>query len=323
MSDLKNKLGMKSIQFGGKLAIYSIKFLTLTIFLILFLVLGKIFFEGIEVINWNFLIDSPRNNMTEGGIGPAIFGTISVSILMLLFAVPIGVFSAIYLNEYASDNLLTRLIRASVNNLAGTPSIVIGLFGFGFFILVIGKSIDNVLQTGILFGQPAILWASATLAVLILPTIIVTTLEALNSIPYSQRAAAYGLGASKWQTIKHVVIPQAKPGILTGIILSLSRGTGEIAPILFLGCAFFLPELPIAQINLGLFSIPMINPTDQFMHLAYHIFILATQSTNPTLTMPIQYGTTLILITITLLLNLTAIVYRFKFRKTLEVTGRG
>ncbi len=323
MSDIKDKLGMKSKQLGGIAAIGSIKSLTLIIFLVLFLILGKIFVEGIEVINWDFLIDSPRNNMTEGGIGPAIFGTIAVSILMLLFAVPIGVFSAIYLNEYATDNLLTRLIRASVNNLAGTPSIVIGLFGFGFFILVVGKSIDHILQTGLLFGQPAMLWASATLAVLILPTIIVTTLEALNSIPYSQRAAAYGLGATKWQTIKYVVIPQAKPGILTGVILSLSRGTGEIAPILFLGCAFFLPELPIAQINMGLFSIPMINPTDQFMHLAYHIFILATQSTNPALTMPIQYGTTLILIMITLLLNLAAIIYRYKFRKTLEITGKG
>ncbi|MCF8259927.1 MAG: phosphate ABC transporter permease PstA [Melioribacteraceae bacterium] len=287
-------------------------------FLVLFYILGKIFYEGVEVISWEFLTSAPRNNMTEGGIGPAIFGTILIAVLMMLFAVPIGVFSAIYLNEFAHDGVLKKIIRISVNNLAAVPSIVFGLFGFGFFVLLIGQNLDEILQTGLLFGKPAMLWASATLAVLVLPTIIVSTTEALNSVPQSQRAAAFGLGAGRWETIREVILPQAKPGILTGVILALSRGAGETAPILFLGCAFFLPNLPIGYIDLGLFSIPMINPTEQFMYLSYHIFIMATQSANPTLTRPLQYGTALVLIFTTVLLNATAIVYRYKFRKILK-----
>jgi len=245
------------------------------------------------------------------------FGTISVTLLMVLFTVPLGVFSAIYLNEYAKDTFFTRIIRTSINNLAGVPSIVFGLFGLGFFILFIGKNLDEVLQTGLLFGQPALLWASATLAVLVLPIVIVSTLEALNSVPKSHRDASYGLGATKWQTIKNVVLPQARPGILTGTILAVSRGAGETAPILFLGAAFFLPNLPVADICIGDYCIPMINPTDQFMYLAYHIFIMATQSANPTKTLPLQYGSTLVLIVLTFLLNITAIVFRYRFRKIL------
>ena len=283
--------------------------------LLLFLVLAKIVSEGIGVISWDFIFDSPKNNMTEGGIGPAIFGTLAVTFIMVLFAVPLGVFSAVYLNEYAKDSFLTRLIRTSVNNLAGVPSIVFGLFGLGFFILFVGKNIDKVLQTGLLFGQPCLLWASATLAVLVLPIVIVSTLEALNSVPKSHRDASYGLGATKWQTIKNVVLPQARPGILTGTILAISRGAGETAPVLFLGAAFFLPNLPVADLCIGDYCISMINPAEQFMYLAYHIFILATQSSNPTLTMPIQYGSTLVLIAITFLLNITAIIFRYRFRK--------
>lgn len=294
-----------------------IRALTYTLFTILLFLLLKFVWEGSEVISWEFLTAMPRNNMTEGGIGPAIFGTISVILLMILFAVPIGVFSAIYLSEYSKDTIITRLLRAAVNNLAGIPSIVIGLFGLGFFVLFVGKNIDEVLQTGLLFGKPAMLWASATLSVLVLPTIIVTTLEALYAVPVSQRVGAYSLGATKWQAIRNVVLPQARPGILTGIILAISRGAGETAPVLFLGCAFFLPDLPITSLDFGLFAIPMINPTEQFMYLSYHIFILATQSANPTLTKPIQFGTTLVLIILTILLNLTAVVFRYKFRKTL------
>jgi phosphate transport system permease protein len=285
--------------------------------LVLFLLLGKIFVEGIGVISPEFIIESPTNNMTEGGIGPAIFGTVAVTLIMVLFAVPLGVFSAIYLNEYAKDTFFTRIIRTSINNLAGIPSIVFGLFGLGFFILFIGRNLDDVLQTGLLFGQPALLWASATLAVLVLPIVIVSTLEALNSVPKTHRDASYGLGATKWQTIKHVVLPQARPGILTGTILAISRGAGETAPILFLGAAFFLPNLPIVDLCIGGYCIPMINPTEQFMYLAYHIFILATQSSNPTLTLPIQYGSTLVLIALTFLLNITAIIFRYRFRKIL------
>ncbi|MCW8850053.1 MAG: ABC transporter permease subunit, partial [Melioribacteraceae bacterium] len=180
-----------------------------------------------------------------------------------------------------------------------------------------GQGIDEVLETGLVWGQPCLLWAASTLGVLVLPIVIVSTLEALNSVPKSHRDASYGLGATKWQTIKTIIIPQAKPGILTGTILAISRGVGETAPILFLGAAFFLPNLPVVDLCIGDYCIPMINPAEQFMYLAYHIFILATQSSNPTLTMPIQYGSTLVLIGITFMLNITAIYFRYKYRKAL------
>jgi phosphate transport system permease protein len=301
----------------GTLSIGMIKILVYLLITFLFLFLAKIFIEGIGVISLEFIIDAPRNNMTEGGIGPAIFGTIAVTLMMVLFAVPLGVFAAIYLNEYAKDTFFTRLIRTSVNNLAGVPSIVFGLFGLGFFILFVGRGIDEIMETGLLLGQPALLWASATLAILVLPIVIVSTLEALNSVPKSHRDASYGLGATKWQTIKNVVLPQARPGILTGTILAISRGAGETAPILFLGAAFFLPNLPVADLCIGDYCIPIINPAEQFMYLAYHIFILATQSSNPTKTLPIQYGSTLVLIGLTFLLNITAILFRYRFRKNI------
>lgn len=311
------ELKKRKIDLAGFISLGLVRFTFYALVILLILLLGKIFVEGIGVISLNFLIDEPTNNMTEGGIGPAIFGTIAVTLLMVLFAVPLGVCSTIYLNEYAKDSLFTRLIRTSINNLAGVPSIVFGLFGLGFFILFIGKNLDSVLQTGLLFGQPALLWASATLAVLVLPIVIVSTLEALNSVPKSHRDASYGLGATKWQTIKNVVIPQARPGILTGTILAISRGAGETAPILFLGAAFFLPNLPVADICIGEYCIPMINPAEQFMYLAYHIFIMATQSSNPSKTLPIQYGSALVLIVLTFLLNITAIIFRYRFRKLL------
>jgi len=303
--------------FTGTISMGLIKILFYLLLTFLFLFLAKIFIEGIGVISLEFIFDAPRNNMTEGGIGPAIFGTIAVTLMMILFAVPLGVFAAIYLNEYAKNNFFNRLIRTSVNNLAGVPSIVFGLFGLGFFILFLGRGIDEIMETGLLLGQPALLWASATLAILVLPIVIVSTLEALNSVPKSHRDASYGLGATKWQTIKNVVLPQASPGILTGTILAISRGAGETAPILFLGAAFFLPNLPVADLCIGDYCIPMINPAEQFMYLAYHIFILATQSSNPTKTLPIQYGSTLVLIGLTFLLNITAILFRYRFRKNI------
>jgi len=311
------ELKKRKKDFSGSISLGIVRFMFLFLIFVLILLLGKIFIEGIGVISLEFLIDEPKNNMTEGGIGPAIFGTIAVTLLMIIFTVPLGVCSAIYLNEYAKDTFFTRVIRTSINNLAGVPSIVFGLFGLGFFILFIGKGLDDVLETGLLFGQPALLWASATLAVLVLPIVIVSTLEALNSVPKSHRDASYGLGATKWQTIKKVVLPQARPGILTGTILAISRGAGETAPILFLGAAFFLPNLPVADLCIGDYCIPMINPTEQFMYLAYHIFIMATQSANPTKTLPLQYGSTLVLIALTFLLNITAIIFRYRFRKSL------
>ena len=310
-------LKKKSRDIQGFIFINITRIFFLVLVVVLFLLLSKIIIEGAGVISFEFIFDAPRNNMTEGGIWPAIFGTIAVTFIMVLFAVPLGVSSAIYLNEYAKDTFLTRVIRTSINTLAGVPSIVFGLFGLGFFILFVGKNLDNVLNTGLLFGQPALLWAASTLAVLVLPIVIVSTLEALNSVPKSHRDASYGLGATKWQTIKNVVLPQARPGILTGTILAISRGAGETAPILFLGAAFFLPNLPVADLCIGDYCIPMINPTEQFMYLAYHIFILATQSANPTKTLPLQYGSTLVLIVLTFLLNITAIIFRYRFRKIL------
>lgn len=310
-------LHKKKRDIKGSIAIWFVRIMFFSLVFALLLLLGKIFVQGIGVISFEFIFDDPKDNMTAGGIFPAIFGTVAVTLIMILLAVPLGVSSAIYLNEYAKDNFFTRIIRTSINNLAGVPSIVFGLFGLGFFILFIGRGLDEVLKTGLLFGQPALMWASATLAVLVLPIIIVSTLEALNSVPKSHRDASYGLGATKWQTIKNVVLPQARPGILTGTILAVSRGAGETAPILFLGAAFFLPNLPVSDLCLGDYCIPMINPAKQFMYLAYHIFILATQSSNPTKTLPIQYGSTLVLIGLTFLLNITAIIFRYRFRKAL------
>lgn len=307
----------KHRDFAGFVFINIVRLLFFFLLVILAFLLIKIFIEGIGIISPEFIFSAPKNNMMEGGIFPAIFGTIAVTFIMILLSLPLGVFSAIYLNEYAKDTFFTRIIRTAVNNLAGVPSIVFGLFGLGFFILFLGRKMDEVLQTGLLFGQPALIWASATLAVLVLPIIIVSTLEALNSVPKSHRDASYGLGATKWQTIKNVVLPQARPGILTGTILAISRGAGETAPVLFLGAAFFLPNLPVVDLCIGGYCIPMINPGEQFMYLAYHIFILATQSSNPTKTLPIQYGSTLVLITLTFLLNITAVIFRYRFRKIL------
>lgn len=277
-------------------------------------ILFSIFTEGSRVLSWEFLTAKPIEGMTEGGIFPCIFGTLSLTLLMILMALPLGVGAAIYLVEYAGQGFLFRVIRAAVNNLAGVPSIVFGLFGVGFFILFVGRNLDHVLKTGLFLGQPCMLWAAATLAALVLPVIIVSTEEALNAVPQSQRSASLALGATKWQTIRNVVLPQARGGILTGAILAVSRGAGETAPILFTGCAYFLPRLPVVNL-FGV--IPMVNPFDQFMELSYHIFIMATQSTDAELTRPIQYGTTLVLITLTFLLNLTAVLFRIHYRKKL------
>lgn len=287
----------------------------LLVCLAVFAILGFIFVMGAGTISWEFLSTAPSDGMTHGGIFPAIFGTVAITLLMIVMALPLGVAAAVYLNEYAGRSRGARLIRAAINNLAGVPSIVFGLFGVGFFVLFVGRNLDRVLETGLLFGQPAMLWAAATLAVLVLPVIIVTTEEALKAVPLSHREAAYGLGATRWQMIRRVVLPQALPGILTGAILSISRGAGETAPILFTGAAYFLPRLPVTQL-FGV--IPMINPLDQFMELAYHIFIMATQSTNVELTRPIQYGTALVLLALTFTLNLSAILLRIRFRRKLR-----
>jgi phosphate transport system permease protein len=257
---------------------------------------------GYKVITWEFLTKPPSDGLRAGGIGPAIFGTVALVFLMVIAVIPFGAMAAIYLHEYSRpDSRWTRAVRFAVTNLAGVPSIVFGLFGLGFFIQFLGVNIDRSLGLEVTWGQPCILWAALTLAMLNLPVVIVTTEEALAAVPQHYREASLALGATRWQTIWQVVLPQALPGILTGGILSVSRGAGEVAPILFTGAAYFLPYLPGAL-------------TDQFMHLGYHTFVLATQSPDVDATRPIMYGTVLVLLMLTLLLNLTATLIRARYR---------
>jgi phosphate transport system permease protein len=224
---------------------------------------------------------------------------------MVVALVPFGVGAAIYLHEYARpDALFTRAVRFSVNNLAGVPSIVFGLFGLGFFVQFLGRGMDRALGLDVVWGQPSLMWAALTLALLNLPVVIVTTEEALRAVPHEMREASQALGATRWQTIRHVLLPQALPGILTGAILSISRGAGEVAPIMFTGAAYFLPYLPA-------------SPTDQFMELGYHVFVLATQSPDVDLTRPLLYGTVLVLLLLTFALNFTAILIRARLRAAL------
>jgi phosphate transport system permease protein len=289
-----------------------------TILAIVLGILGDISWKGHEVVTWEFLSQAPREGMTEGGIFPAIFGTACIVLLMIVLALPLGVFAAIYMVEYAGPGRMASVIRAAVNNLAGVPSIVFGLFGLGFFILFVGRNLDRLTGRDLLFGQPAMLWAAATLAILTLPVIIVSTAEALTAVPRSLREAAFALGATRWQVVRGIVLPQAWSGILTGAILSVSRGAGETAPILFTGCAYYLPRLPVTHLSLFGFQLPMINPLDQFMELSYHIFIMATQSHDAATTRPIQYGTTLVLVGLTFGLNLTAILLRARLSRRLR-----
>jgi phosphate transport system permease protein len=268
-------------------------------------IFGHIAWFGAPTLTWEFLSTVPRQGMTAGGIFPAIFGTAMLVILMVIALVPFGVGAAIYLNEYARpDAWFTRAVRFSVNNLAGVPSIVYGLFGLGFFIQFVGRNIDRALGLDVVWGQPALIWAALTLALLNLPVVIVTAEEALRTVPREMREASLALGATRWQTIRSVLLPQAMPGILTGAILSVARGAGEVAPILFTGAAYYLPYLPT-------------SPTDQFMELGYHVYVLSTQSPDVDATKPLLYGTVLVLLLLTLLLNLTAILLRSRMRARL------
>lgn len=273
----------------------------------LFLILFEILHGGAGRISWEFLSTPPRKGGLGGGIWPAIFGTVLLVLVMTVVAAPVGVATAVYLSEYARPGApITRFIRAAVANLAGVPSIVFGLFGVGFFIEAVGREIDDAFYGGALFyGKPAIIWASLTLALLTLPVVIVATEEALKAIPVDHREGSLALGATRWQTITHVVLPQAAPGILTGTILAISRGAGEVAPILFTGVAYYLPFLPA-------------HPTDQFMHLGYHVFVLATQSSDVNAALPNLYATALALLALTFVLNLTAIIIRARVRARLQ-----
>jgi phosphate transport system permease protein len=268
-------------------------------------IMGNVVWFGWRTVTWEFIAAAPREGMTAGGIFPAIFGTVALVVLMVIALVPFGVGAAIYLHEYArQDAWFTRAVRFSVNNLAGVPSIVFGLFGLGFFIQFLGRGIDRATGADLLWGQPSLLWAALTLALLNLPVVIVTAEEALRTVPREMREASLALGATRWQTVRHVLLPQALPGILTGAILAVSRGAGEVAPIMFTGAAYFLPYLPS-------------SPLDQFMELGYHVFVLSTQSPDVEATKPLLYGTVLVLLLLTFLLNLTAILLRTRMRARL------
>ncbi len=256
---------------------------------VLIAILGYILFKGFSVLDWEFLVKPPIHGMTEGGISVCIYGTLALLFITIAIAMPFGVSAALYINEYQKTGYVRRLIRAAVNNLAGVPSIVFGLFGLGFFVifLKIGASL---------------LAASLTLSVMILPIIIVATEEALKGIPVYFRTASYALGATRWQTVSKVVLPAAWPGIITGLVLSVGRVAGETAPILFTGAAFYLPYVPD-------------HPLKQFMELSYHIFAMATQSSDISKTVPIAFGTTVVLLALVFTVNLGGIIFRTRERR--------
>ncbi len=277
---------------------------TFLIIAIMIWMTASIFVGGRDTLSWEFLTSAPREGMTAGGIFPAIVGTVMLVLLMALAGVPAGAITALYLSEYASSrSILARSIRFAVNTLAGVPSIVFGLFGLGFFVQFVGTGMDKIFSDGVTlkWAQPNVLWASLTMALLTLPVVIVSVEEAIKNVPAELRAASLALGATKWQTIWKIVIPNSMNGIFTGAILAVSRGAGEVAPILFTGAAYFLPQLPDS------FS-------SQFMHLGYHVYIMSTQSTNVDATKGIQYATTLVLLMLTFALNLSAIILRSRMR---------
>ena len=286
---------------------------TLFILAILATILLNIIVNGWSAISWHFVSTIPKKDFFDAnttGVLPMIVGTAFRVIVMTIFVIPVGVITAIYLTEYAANtSLITRIIRAAVNNLAGVPSIVFGLFGLGFFINFIGKNMDRLLHhADAVWGQPALIWASLTLAVMTLPVVIVATEESLKAIPPGLREASLALGATKLETIMKIILPHALPGIMTGGILAVSRAAGEVAPILFTGVAYYMASLPS-------------HLSDQFMDLGYHVFVLSTQSPNIEQTRPILYATVLTLLLLTFALNIVAILIRARVRKQLRALG--
>ncbi|OHB59310.1 MAG: phosphate ABC transporter, permease protein PstA [Planctomycetes bacterium RBG_13_46_10] len=278
---------MNAARIRQKIAFLVLAIATLLIVIPILLTIFYIVKNGISAVTWTFITQSPRNGMKEGGIFPAIVGTIVLVIGTMLFSLPVGVLSAIYLVEYAKDNFFTRLVKLSVVNLSGIPSIIYGLFGFTLFVLLMK------LGTSILAG-------SLTLAIMSLPVIITATKEALESVPFSFREISFSLGATKWQTIRYCVLPYAIPGILTGTVLSLSRAAGETAPILFTVAAFYLPRLPRSVF-------------DQVMALPYHLYTISTQV--PNMPMELSFATGFVLIALVFIMNLVSIILRAHYRK--------
>ncbi|MGI5915902.1 MAG: phosphate ABC transporter permease PstA [Anaerolineae bacterium] len=263
---------------------------SLVVVLPILFVVGNVFVQGIGAISWEFLTAMPRDGMKAGGVLPAIVGTILLTLGTAVAAIPVGVGAAIYLAEYARDNIFTRAIRLAIVNLAGVPSVVYGLFGVGLFVLFLG------------FGT-SILAGSLTLAIMTLPVIISTAEEALRAVPVEFRTVSASLGGTTWQGIRRIVLPQALPGIITGVILGLLRAAGETAPILFTVAAFFLPQLPHSMF-------------DQTMALPYHLYVISTQV--PNMPLQIQYGTALVLLALVLSMNLAATLIRSYFRRRRE-----
>ena len=267
----------------------------------------------------HFIIDDPREANTEGGIFPAIVGTLVMTILMSAAVTPFGVIAAIYLREYASQGLLVRSVRVAVNNLAGVPSIVFGVFGLGFFVYIVGGNIDQLFFSAKLpnptFGTGGILWAALTLSLMTVPVVIVATEEAVAAVPRGAREGSLACGASKWQTIQRIVIPASLPGILTGLILAMARGAGEVAPLMLVGVVKLAPSLPIDGHWYDSDIIPFVHLDQKFMHLGFHIYDLGFQSPDSDAAKPMVFATTLFLIALVMALNLGAIVIREKLRR--------
>ncbi len=268
---------------------------------------------------WEFVSGDPRESNTEGGVFPAIFGTVMMVMIMSIVATPLGVLAAFYLREYAQQGKMVSMVRIAVNNLAGVPSIVFGVFGVGFFIYFVGGTIDKLFFEEALptptFGTGGILWASLTLALLTVPVVIVATEEGLAAVPRGIREAALALGATQFETIFKIVLPAVMPSILTGLILAMARAAGEVAPLMITGVVKLAPALPIDSLS------PFLHLDRKFMHLGFHIYDVGFQSPNVDAARPMVYTTTFLLLLIVLLLNSLAISLRNRLRKKLTVSG--
>lgn len=269
---------------------------------------------------WLFLSDSPRDSNSEGGVFPAIFGTVLLVLLMSVMVMPLGVMAAVYLHEYAKDTTFTRLIRVAVINLAGVPSIVYGVFGLGFFVYTIGANIDNLFYAERLpaptFGTPGLLWAALTLALLTLPVVIVSTEEGLTRIPPSVRYGSLALGATQFETIWRIVLPMASPAIITGLILAIARAAGEVAPLMLVGAVKLASSLPVDG------QFPYVHLERKFMHLGFHIYDVGFQTTNIEAARPLVYATAFLLVAVVITLNLTAIYIRNNLREKYRTLGQ-
>lgn len=285
--------GIRRKKLSEQAAFWLFRLMSIAVVGVLFWILGFIIVKGIGVISWEFLTGMPRDGMTAGGILPAIVGTLCLTLGSIVIAFPLGILSGIYISEYTRDNWLVKLIRIMTNNLSGVPSIVFGLFGMALFVNTLG------------FGD-SIIAGSFTLALLVLPIVIRTTEEALRRIDDSYRLGSLALGATKLQTIRRVLLPMAMPNIITGLILSVGRVSGETAPILFTAVAYFLPKLPSSIF-------------DQVMALPYHLYVIATSGTDLEATRPMAYGTALVLIAIVLVINLAANGLRRYFNKKVKM----